>query len=409
MERPLRIGVIAACPFPYPRGTPIRIQRLAENLARGGHEVHVATYHLGGGGVEAGVRVHRTARVPGYRKLAPGPSLTKLLVIDPLLTLRTARLVRHRALDVLYAHHYEGLLCGLAARRLALGKALERLPVVYDAHTLLRSELPHYQASPLAAASRAVGGWLDRTLPPRADYVISVSGTIRDRLVGDAIVDPDRIRVISNGVELEMFEVPEDGAGSNGLRRVVFAGNLAAYQGIDLLLRAFRRVRDRRSDVRLVLASDSPFDPYEPLAAELGVREDIDLVPGAVGGLPELFSRAAVAVNPRPDCDGIPMKLLNYMAGSRPVVSFARSAPGVVHGDTGWLVEGTDVDAFADGILHLLEHPEEARAIGRRARRHVEVHHGWEAAAREAAEIFGQLVERAGGRAPDPVSRDGAA
>jgi hypothetical protein len=39
----LRIAMIAACPFPLGRGTPIRIQRQAETLAARGHEVHVVT------------------------------------------------------------------------------------------------------------------------------------------------------------------------------------------------------------------------------------------------------------------------------------------------------------------------------------------------------------------------------
>jgi len=47
MTDSLRIAMIAACPFPWPRGTPIRIHRIAEAVARRGHAVHVVTYHLG--------------------------------------------------------------------------------------------------------------------------------------------------------------------------------------------------------------------------------------------------------------------------------------------------------------------------------------------------------------------------
>ena len=42
----MRIAIVAACPFPLPRGTPVRILRMAEALADRGHEVHVVTYHL---------------------------------------------------------------------------------------------------------------------------------------------------------------------------------------------------------------------------------------------------------------------------------------------------------------------------------------------------------------------------
>ena len=42
----LKIAMIAACPLPYPRGTPIRIYKMACALAEQGCEVHVIAYHL---------------------------------------------------------------------------------------------------------------------------------------------------------------------------------------------------------------------------------------------------------------------------------------------------------------------------------------------------------------------------
>ncbi len=35
--------MVAACPYPARRGTPIRIHRLAEAMAARGHRVHVVT------------------------------------------------------------------------------------------------------------------------------------------------------------------------------------------------------------------------------------------------------------------------------------------------------------------------------------------------------------------------------
>ena len=55
----MRIAMVAACPFPWPRGTPIRIHRMAEALGRRGHDVHVVTYHLGGPTPTPHMTVHR--------------------------------------------------------------------------------------------------------------------------------------------------------------------------------------------------------------------------------------------------------------------------------------------------------------------------------------------------------------
>lgn len=106
---PLRIAVAAACPFTLRRGTPIRIQRMAEALAERGHEVHVVTYHLGGDDCSAQLRVHRTPEDRHYAKLGPGPSVRKLAVVDRALYHLLKNVLREQKIDIIHAHHYEGL------------------------------------------------------------------------------------------------------------------------------------------------------------------------------------------------------------------------------------------------------------------------------------------------------------
>ena len=100
----LTVAIVAACPLPLARGTPVRIRHVAESLANRGHDIHVITYHLGSGELSQDVKVHRTPRVPTYRRLSPGPSYQKLLVMDPLLTAKVARLLRTMPFDVIHAH-----------------------------------------------------------------------------------------------------------------------------------------------------------------------------------------------------------------------------------------------------------------------------------------------------------------
>ena len=91
MSRSFRVAMVAACPFPAARGTPVRIQRMAEVLGQRGHEIQLVTYHLGDPLPAAPpYRLYRTRRLPTYQKQSPGPALQKLLVVDPFL----ARLLR---------------------------------------------------------------------------------------------------------------------------------------------------------------------------------------------------------------------------------------------------------------------------------------------------------------------------
>ncbi|HUF34314.1 MAG TPA: glycosyltransferase family 4 protein [Gemmatimonadales bacterium] len=386
--------MVAACPFPAPRGTPIRALRMAEELASRGHRVHVVTYHHGVGRVDPSVHVHRIGKVR-YRELSPGPSLRKFTQLDPMLARTLVRLLRRERIDLIHAHHFEGLLVGWAARALTR----RGTPLIFDAHTLLTSELPTYDLGLPEWVKRLVAGRGDRWLPPLSDHVASCTERIRTKLIETGAVGEDHITLVPNGVELRRFDTGNDGRAPGAPPRLIFTGNLARYQGIELMLGALRLVLERRPEVRLTIVTGSAFTPYQACARELGVRAAIDLVPATVDEEPRLLGAADVALNPRVDCDGIPMKLLNYMAAARPVVSFAGSAPGLTHRDTAWLADDGDVPALAAGVLALLDDPALGRAMGEAARRFVQTNHTWAHSATLAERMYRGILA---GR-PTPV------
>jgi glycosyltransferase involved in cell wall biosynthesis/GT2 family glycosyltransferase len=393
--RPLRIAVVAACPLPHSRGTPVRVLRTAEALAARGHEVHVVTYHLGTSPAPEALRFHRIPTVPTYRRYAPGPSVQKLTLIDALLARELWRVLRAHEIDVIHAHHYEGLLVAstVAART--------GHPVVYDAHTLLESELPFYPLPAPKSALRGAGRWLDRLLPRRAAHIIVVTDSIRTSMVRAGIA-PERITVVPNGVEgLVLIDAADDGR-SGDEPTLIFTGNLAPYQRIDLLLRVFAELRGRGHAVRLQIVTESAFDAYEAMAESLGVRAHIDVVQAGFEAVPAHLARAAVALNPRTACDGIPMKLLNYMAAARPIVSFAGAAGYLTHGETALLAPDDDVPAFADAVASVLRDPALAQRLGSRARELVRRSYTWDASAEQIEAVFTHLLAA---RAPQPATR----
>jgi glycosyltransferase involved in cell wall biosynthesis len=372
VNRRYRVAMVAACPFPCPRGTPIRVRRMAEALTARGHDVHVVTYHFGQQDEPLPFPVHRTPCLSYYRRLAPGPTLGKLVLMDPMLAGTLRRLLTTRRFDVIHAHHYEGLMVARWAR------GHTRIPIVYDAHTLLETELPYYPLGLPRAVKRAIGRVIDRTAPRRSDHVVAVSDTIRDLLIDPGWLPADRVSVVPSGVELDLFQQAPDRVGwHNRAPELVFAGNLAPYQRIDLLIRSFRTVVDARPDARLVLVGSASLAEYDELANQLGVGEQIRTVPSDFRGLPAHLAAADIALNPRTACGGMPQKLLNYMAAGKPIVSFAGSGGVLEHGRTAWLVPDEDVHAFGGGVLHLLGQPRLAAELGANARRQVMQEYNW--------------------------------
>jgi len=374
--------MIAACPFPWPRGTPIRIHRIAEAVARRGHAVHVVTYHLGEDLADPPFAVHRIRDVAAYRRTDPGPTLRKLLHLDPMLAGLLRRLHQEIRFDLVHAHHYEGLLVA--------SHALRATPIVYDAHTLLASELPTYPLGLPRRCIRAVAPWLDRHLPRRADRIIAVSEAIRKALTTRGASAPERVHVIPSGVEWQRF--PADPGTTPDGRTVIFTGNLAPYQGVNLMLEAFALLHSRRADVRLMIVTDSSFTPFEPLAQQLGVQAAVDLRRATFAQQPALLAAATVAVNPRIRCDGIPQKLLNYMAAGMPIATFEGSAAPVRHEVTGLCVPDGDTAAMADAMDRLLTDRGLARTLGDAAREQARREFSWEQVAARVEQVYRDAI-----------------
>jgi glycosyltransferase involved in cell wall biosynthesis len=381
----MKILVIAGGPFPMGRGTPARTLRASEALAARGHDVCVAALPVSDPSIETQLRVERSEGFRGYRKTSPGPSFVKLFVMDPRLAKKVRTLLSNEKFDVIYAHHYEGLIiASIAGRRLSL-----RIPVVFDAHTLLGAELSHYFPALIRAPISWFGSFLDGHLFRLADAIISVSDEITHFYSLRSRPDLPAVTA-ANGVELEKFD-SESGARSTAETiAVVFAGNLSGYQGFDFLLAAFRRIRRQRQDIRLIVASADAGSVLSALGVEQPESEGISVRSGEFTDLPEILADADIAANPRTVCPGIPQKLLNYMASALPTVSFEGSSAILVNEETGLIVSNGDIEGFAKAIIRLADSSSLRIRLGGAARRLVATQYTWE----RVAETFERVYDR---------------
>lgn len=382
--------MVAACPFPYPRGTPVRILRMSETMAALGHEVHVATYHVGQTELKLPFHVHRIVNVRFYDKVTPGPTYLKVLVLDVLLAFKVLSLLRRYKFDIIHAHHYEGLLAALPAR------FLTRIPVIFDAHTLLEGELPFYDLHLGRNIKRRVGLWLDKVMPSLARHVVAVSDTIHNWYIEQAELPAQKLSLIPSGVEIEHFSFVQSDEKHEGVI-VGYSGNAAEYQGVEDMLRAFHQVSINREDVFLHLYSSDSFSAYDKLIDELGIRPRLKIIPTEFAQLPGQLAQADILLNPRSRGDGYPQKLINYMAAGKAVVSFRGTARDLQHGETGWVVEQHDSLEFARGIQHLIENPHLRQKLGQNARKYVEAHFTWRLRGMALTELYARLLGRDNG------------
>lgn len=293
---------------------------------------------------------------------------------------------RYRELPfaILHAHHIEGLLVALLARK--LGRL--PVPIIYDAHTAIGEELGQYGPALFRGLAHRVGEWLDQLPPSLADHIITVTDDLKELFQNPGRYSVPPISVISNGLEEDFIHRARSHQRRVVSERLVFAGNLAAYQGLEALLSAFARVHSARPEAELHLLTDDDFSAYRPTCQALGIMDAVKVRPCGLTELPGELAEAGVLLNPRMECSGIPQKLLNYMASGRPIVSFAGSAKVISSEREGLVVPNGDIDGFAQAVLRVMTDPVLSHQLGEAARDRVQQSYTWSAAARQVETVF---------------------
>jgi starch synthase len=256
-----------------------------------------------------------------------------------------------------------------------------------------------------------VSSWAERTAYEAADAVIAVSAAMRaDVLDCYPQLDPDRVHVVHNGVDGELYrpDPAVDLLEPLGLDLdrpyVTFVGRVARQKGLPHLLRAARLLDPAVQLVVLAGAPDTPALAAETRAAvaELAAeRPGVVLVEGMRprAQVRQVLSHAAVFC-----CPSVyePLGIVNLEAmacGTAVVAAAVGGIPEVVaDGVTGLLVPydacdtGTYERGLAAAIDDLVADPARAAAMGRAGRRRVLAEFAWDIAAEQTAALYATLT-----------------
>jgi phosphatidyl-myo-inositol dimannoside synthase len=233
-----------------------------------------------------------------------------------------------------------------------------------------------------------------------ADRVVAISGYTRELALA-AGAEPDRVALVTPGVDLPEGPAPERN-GRSGRRTVITVGRLEdRYKGHDVLIRSLPLVRARAGDVRWVVVGEGSLrGSLESLARATGVSDLVQFA-GAVSDAERdaLLAAADVFAMPsRLPADGLAGEgfgIVYLEAGARglPVVAGAvgGALDAVVDGQTGLLVDPNDHVAVAHAIAGLLADPARADALGRAGAEHAR-RHAWPAVAERLEGLLRQVA-----------------
>ena len=224
---------------------------------------------------------------------------------------------------------------------------------------------------------------MERTMLAKSDWVVPISDDFVPVLRRWGI-DESSIMVVENWAPLD--ELASTGATGwadehdlTGRTVLLYSGTLGLKHNPSVLLELARRLGDR-DDARVVVISEGLGAEWLRRENEANPAPALVLLPfQSYECLPEVMSSAAVLLailEPEAGVFSVPSKVLSYHCAERPILAAIPrenlAARIVEHNGSGVVVDPGDDEAFILAAMELLEHPEQRRVMGGRARAYAE-------------------------------------
>jgi glycosyltransferase involved in cell wall biosynthesis len=250
----------------------------------------------------------------------------------------------------------------------------------------------------LPPKSRVIRHFTRRVLE-RVDRVHAVSEHLRQRIITEYGISPEKIRHVPFGIDTAAFSPDQRDYGRRD--PVVVFSNRGFFPVYDstTLVEGFARAHAAEPATRLVLKGDGPEEQAtRALVSSQGLggiitfegRTPYDRVPGDLRRA-DIFVSTATS-------DGTPVSLLEAMSSGLPCIATAVGGvpEWVRDGENGLLIPPRDPAALADRILRLIRDPALRRVLGTRARETILSRGDWQALMQGVEQEYEELVGRSG-------------
>ncbi len=368
------------------------IRALCEDLARAGHEVTVLTSFP---------HYSCPAVWPEYRgRMFERDTINGVRVFRSYIYVTDKRSVSGRVFNYL-SFNLSSTLAGLLTGRqdvifvmsppLTIGVTgwllgrLKRIPFCYNVQDIW----PEVAVKLGMLRNRRLIGffeWLEKFIYRRARRLFVISDEFKGNLLGKGVPE-DKIEVIPNFTDTDFIRPL---ARDNQFARAheltdkfvaLYAGNVGLSQGLEVILDAADRLRERRDILFLIVGHGSSRDELMTEATRRGL-ENVRFLPlQPEAAVPLLYASCDVALIPLRHGiteHSVPCKTYSIMAAARPCIAGVDAGSNVWklvrHADCGVCVPAEDGAALADAVRRLHADKGQAAALGRRGRAYVVQH-----------------------------------
>ncbi len=273
-----------------------------------------------------------------------------------------------------------------AATLQCLGWIFQRqgIPWILQVEALLYYEAKaERKALVLDGIARKLELWAYR----QCDVIACVSATLKEILVKEIGIPPEKIVLVPNGVDSKFLD-PKLHEPKRLFPNftVGFVGSLYAWAGLDLLLEAMYELQAEGYPMSLVIVGDGEMkQAWEKQAQKMGLEEQVKFV-GRVSWqeVPQYIAGFDIGYSGQVQLQMgkmylSPMKLYEYMSMAKPVVAsaFEDAKRLVIEGETGFLFQPGDKNALKQALIKAFAAKNKFEEMGKQARREIEANHSW--------------------------------
>jgi glycosyltransferase involved in cell wall biosynthesis len=230
----------------------------------------------------------------------------------------------------------------------------------------------------------------------KADRIIVNSEYMRSKVIAWYAANRDKIAVIPNGVDLNMFSVQNRRIVLSGDPAILFVGHLWWVKGVDVLLQAMVRLKSALPEAKLHLVGDEHEHEYENdyrlVAKRKGLEEQVIFhraVPYSI--IPHYYKSAALCVFPSRH-EGFSIVMLEAMASGTPIVaSDIERFREILHdGENAVLFKSEDAVSLSTAILRLYSSSDLRRKISQNASK-TAMNYSWDSIAERYVSLYRNL------------------
>lgn len=208
-----------------------------------------------------------------------------------------------------------------------------------------------------------------KVLKKAAKILVANEGT--KKIVRDFYNIPiEKIGIIPNGIDIDLFHIN----GVKNSKMVFFSGVMYHHRGVDILLKSVPAVVKKVPEVKFLLIGEGPeLDNLQKIVRDYNIEKNVEFRNWLERKeIINFLSEASIGIGPLRSTTvtkyALPIKVLEYMAASLPIIAQKNTLPYdvLIDGENGFFVNNEE--ELATKIVYLLENEQKSKEMGLKSR-----------------------------------------